>query len=72
MEHSRELRVQEWNVPTEIIVGTIRHVHDVNEALQAGADILTVPPTFFRQMAVHPETAEAAQQSISDFAKWLV
>jgi transaldolase len=62
---------REWNVPSEIIVGSIRHIVDVNEALQAGADIVTVPPKFFRQMVSHPKTDEAVQQFVTDFAKWL-
>jgi transaldolase len=55
----------------EIIVGSIRHIADINEALQAGADIVTVPPKFFRQMVSHPKTDEAVQQFIADFQNWL-
>ena len=55
----------------EIIVGSIRHIADVNEALQAGADIVTVPPKFFRQMVSHPKTDEAVHQFITDFDRWL-
>jgi transaldolase len=55
----------------EIIVGSIRHIMDVNEALQAGADIVTVPPKFFRQMTQHPKTDEAVNQFLGDFQKWL-
>jgi transaldolase len=55
----------------EIIVGSIRHIHDVNEALMAGADIVTVPPKFFRQMVAHPKTDEAVNQFIDDFRKWM-
>lgn len=62
---------QEWHCASEIIVGSIRHIHDVNEALQAGADIVTVPPKFFRQMTQHPKTDEAVGQFISDFQKWM-
>lgn len=62
---------KEWKVPSEIIVGSIRHIVDVNEALQAGANIVTVPPKFFRQMVSHPKTDEAVQQFITDFGKWL-
>lgn len=62
---------REWNCASEIIVGSIRHIHDVNEAFQAGADIVTVPPKFFRQMVSHPKTDEAVQQFIGDFEKWL-
>jgi transaldolase len=58
-------------VPCEIIVGSIRHIHDINEALMAGADIVTVPPKFFRQMVTHPKTDEAVNQFITDFQQWM-
>jgi transaldolase len=56
---------------TQIIVGSIRHIMDVNEAMQAGADIVTVPPKFFRDMVRHPKTDEAVNQFVTDFAKWM-
>ena len=62
---------REWNVSSEIIVGSIRHIYDVNEALMAGADIVTVPPKFFRQLTQHPKTDEAIHQFVTDFQKWL-
>ena len=49
----------------------IRHNHDVNEALIAGAHIVTVPPKFFRQLVSHPKTDEAVQQFITDFQRWI-
>ena len=55
----------------EIIVGSIRHIADINEALMAGADIVTVPPKFFRQMVSHPKTDEAVNQFLTDFQKWM-
>ena len=63
--------LREWSHPSEIIVGSIRHIMDINEALQAGADIVTVPPKFFRQMTQHPKTDEAVSQFLGDFQKWL-
>ena len=57
--------------PAQIIVGSIRHIMDVNEAMQAGADIVTVPPKFFREMVRHPKTDEAVNQFVTDFAKWM-
>ncbi len=59
-----------WNSNSEIIVGSIRHIADINEALQAGADILTVPPKFFPLMCGHPKTDEAVQQFMTEFSKW--
>jgi transaldolase len=63
--------LKEWNYPTEIIVGSIRHICDINEALQAGADIITVPPQFFKPMVAHPKTDEAVKQFLTDFDAWL-
>lgn len=40
-----------WNVAGEITVGSIRHLADVNEALQAGADIVTVLPKDMESIA---------------------
>ncbi|HVN64302.1 MAG TPA: transaldolase family protein [Candidatus Binataceae bacterium] len=61
---------KEWNVPSQIIVGSIRHMNDVNEAFMAGADIVTIPPKFFPQLTSHPKTDEAVNQFLSDFKKW--
>jgi transaldolase len=61
-----------WNSDSEIIVGSIRHIADINEAMQAGADILTVPPKFFPQLCAHPKTDEAVNQFVTDFRKWQV
>lgn len=63
--------LKQWKSPAEIIVGSIRHIHDINDALRAGADIITVPPQFFPQMVKHPKTDEAVNQFVTDFAKWM-
>ena len=55
---------------SEIIVGSIRHLVDVNEAIQAGAHIITVPPKFFPQMCAHPKTDEAVAQFMTEFRAW--
>ena len=61
---------KEGSVAAQIIVGSIRHIYDINEALMAGADIITVPPKFFPQMVSHPKTDEAVNQFLTDFRKW--
>lgn len=63
--------LKEWNIPSEIIVGSVRQPADVAEALQAGADIVTVQPKFFKQMVSHPKTDEVINQFITDFKNWL-
>lgn len=60
----------EHRIPSEIVVGSIRQMVDVNEAIQAGADIVTVPPKFFPLMCSHPKTDEAVQQFLNDFRQW--
>jgi len=56
---------------TEIIVGSIRHLMDVNQAVLAGAHIVTVPPPFLVKMSEHPKTDEAVQQFVTEFADWI-
>ena len=61
---------KQWDVPSQVIVGSIRHIYDVNEAFLAGTDIVTIPPKFFPQLSAHPKTDEAVSQFISDFQDW--
>jgi transaldolase len=61
---------RDGSVKSEVIVGSVRHICDINEAILAGADIVTVPPQFFRQMTAHPKTDEVVSQFVTDFAKW--
>jgi transaldolase len=61
---------KEGAISSQVIVGSIRHICDVNEAFLAGADIVTVPPKFFPQMVSHPKTVEAVNQFLADFSNW--
>ena len=47
---------------SKIIVGSIRHMMDVNEALQSGAHLLTVPPAILRKMLWNPRTDETIRE----------
>ena len=47
---------------SQIIIGSVRHMMDVNDSLAAGAHIVTVPPPLFRKMLHHPKTDEAIAQ----------
>lgn len=55
---------------TKVIVGSIRHIDDIGEAIRAGADIITVPAKFFPKMCTHPQTDKVVAQFISDFSAW--
>lgn len=46
----------------KIIVGSIRHLADVNDALRAGAHIVTVPPAILKKMAWNPRTDETTRE----------
>ena len=46
------------NLPSKIIVGSMRHLMDVNEALEAGAHVPTVTPPILRKMVWNPRTIE--------------
>jgi transaldolase len=43
---------------SKIIVGSMRHIMDVNEALEAGAHVPTVVPPILRKMVWNPRTIE--------------
>jgi transaldolase len=46
------------NLPSKIIVGSMRHMMDVNEALECGAHVPTVTPPILRKMVWNPRTVE--------------
>jgi len=47
---------------SKIIVGSIRHLADVNAALHAGAHIVTVPPAILKKMCWNPRTTETIRE----------
>jgi transaldolase len=49
-------------LPSKIIVGSMRHMMDVNEALEAGAHIPTITPPILRKMVWNPRTIETIQE----------
>lgn len=55
-------QIDREGLPARIIVGSVRHFMDVNEALAAGAHIVTVPPTILRKMLHNPKTEETIRE----------
>lgn len=49
-------------IGTKIIVGSIRNMLDVNKAFLAGADIVTVPFKFLRQMTENLKTEQTVKE----------
>jgi len=58
-----------YDIPTEVIVASIRHPIHVIEAARLGADIVTVPPEIIRKMAKHPLTDAGIKGFLKDWAK---
>jgi transaldolase len=49
-------------LPSRILIGSIRHPMDVNEALEDGAHIVTVPPPILRKMLWNPRTESTIRE----------
>lgn len=58
---TREILDRE-NLPSRIIVGSMRHMMDVNEALECGAHVPTVTPPILRKMVWNPRTIETINE----------
>jgi transaldolase len=61
IEATRKILDRE-NLPSKIIVGSMRHMMDVNEALEAGAHIPTITPPILRKMVWNPRTIETINE----------
>ncbi len=53
----------------ELIIGSVRHMIDVNESLHAGAHIVTVPVPILRKMLHNPKTDETIVEFNEAWAK---
>ena len=47
---------------SKIIVGSMRHMMDVNEALECGAHVPTITPPILRKMVWNPRTIETINE----------
>jgi transaldolase len=47
---------------SKILIGSIRHLMDVNEALQDGAHVVTIPPPILRKMLWNPRTESTIEE----------
>jgi len=57
---------KESGFKARIIVGSIRHLMHINQAMIAGADIVTIPYPFLRTMTMNPQT----DKTIDEFLKF--
>ncbi len=58
--------LDDWNMPAKIIVGSIRETMNVQEAAEAGAHVVTVPPKFLKQMVDHKYSRFTVGQFLVD------
>jgi len=61
IESTRKILDRE-GLASKIIVGSMRHLMDVNEALEAGAHVPTVTPPILRKMVWNPRTIETINE----------
>lgn len=57
------------DVDTELIIGSVREPINIIEWLEAGADIVTVPPSILNKSLVHSRTKETVQMFLDDAKK---
>lgn len=61
--------LDQFNLKSQIIVGSTREVLNVIEWLEAGGHIVTVLPSLLEGMLVHPYSKETVQMFLRDAAK---
>ncbi len=61
--------LDDWELSSHIIVGSIRTVMDIQNAALAGAHIITVPPQFLPKMVDHRYSRETVRQFVQDADK---
>lgn len=61
--------LDDFELPSKIIVGSTREVLNIVEWLHAGAHIVTVVPQLLEGMIVHPYSKETVQQFLADARK---
>lgn len=61
--------LDDWELSSRIIVGSIRTVMDIQNAALAGAHIITIPPQFLPKMVDHRYSRETVRQFVQDAEK---
>jgi transaldolase len=61
--------LDDWELSSHIIVGSIRTVMDIQSAALAGAHIITIPPQFLAKMVDHKYSRETVRQFVQDAEK---
>jgi transaldolase len=61
--------LDDWRLPSKIIVGSIRTVMDIQQAALAGAHVITIPPQFLPKMIDHQYSRLTVHQFVEDGKK---
>ncbi len=59
----------QYQIKTKVLVASVRHTFHITEALQVGADIITIPPTLFAKMPTHPLSQKGLEQFLKSANK---
>lgn len=63
--------IDENNLDTEIIAGSIRNAYDLEDCWHAGSHIVTAGYSAIKKATLHPKTDESVQGFLSDFEEWI-
>jgi transaldolase len=58
-----------YDLPTEVLVASVRHPNHVVEAAMMGADVATIPPGVIKQLVQHPLTDKGLAGFLADWDK---
>ena len=53
---------------TEVLVASARSTHHIVESAKLGANVVTIPPSTFRQLFKHPLTENGLKAFLDDWA----
>lgn len=58
-----------YGYDTQILAASIRHTRHVVDSAQAGADVITLPPSVFKQLYQHPLTDKGLKLFMEDWER---
>ncbi len=58
-----------YQLPTQVLVASVRHPEHVVQAALMSADVVTMPAAVIRQLASHPLTDRGLEQFLADWEK---
>jgi transaldolase len=61
--------IDEWYLPSKLILGSVREVSNIIDWANAGAHVITVPPAILDKMIVNARTKETIRDFLDDAKK---